>query len=58
MWVIMISALIGKSAACLCNNMFMSTQERSPFQRLCSGKEEAAETAMHQSAAEGAGGNM
>ena len=22
---------IGKGAACLCNNMFMSTQERSPF---------------------------
>ena len=46
---------IGKGAACLCINIFMTTQERSPFYRLCSDKEDAAEAAMHQSTAEGAG---
>ena len=34
------------------SNIFMTTREHSPLYRLCSGKEDAAETAMHQSAAE------
>ena len=33
----------------------MTTQEHSPFYRLCSGEEDAAETVMHQSATEGTG---
>ena len=45
-----------KGAACLCNNIFMTTQEHSPFYLIFSGKQDAAETAMHQSADEGAGG--
>ena len=36
--------------------MFVTTQEHSPLYRLCSGKEDAPEAAIHQSAAEGAGG--
>ena len=35
--------------------MFVTTQEHSPLYRLFSGKEDASEAAMHQSAAEGAG---
>ena len=46
---------IGEGAACLCN-MFMTTQEHWPIYRLCSGREDAAETAMHQWSAERAGG--
>ena len=34
--------------------MFVTTKEHSPLYRLCSGKEDASEAAMHQSAAEGA----
>ena len=33
-------------------DIFMTTREHSPLYRLWSGKEDAAETAMHQSAAE------